>query len=131
MQLEVQESEIFCFSFFFFSIFTLCFLCFQVGSIAICFFHSCGCVFSSGCNGAALPKCIFGLSWGTEFSERMQLCSCRINYTSSNCNICEPIFLRSSSESVSTIQSSSSRIAGQRYVHGSLSYCKPPFLRKT
>jgi hypothetical protein len=71
------------------------------------FFIHLGVIFS-GCNGAALPKCIFGVSWGAEFSKRMQLCSCRINYTSSNCNICLPIFLRDSSESVSTIQSSGS-----------------------
>lgn len=73
----------------------------------------------SGCNGQAISKRLSGFSWLAKFPKRVQFCSCRVHYTSSNTNICQPILIWAPGGSVSQIQSSGSRIAISKYVHGS------------
>lgn len=42
---------------------------------------------NSGCHGPAISKFIFGCNWHAQFQNRMQLCSCRLDYTSGHCII--------------------------------------------
>jgi len=64
----------------------------------------------SECNGLAILKCLSGFIWLAKFPSRMQLCSIRFNYPSSNCSADQSVQLWGSSISVSAIQSSCSWI---------------------
>lgn len=68
-------------------------------SLLFIFYANC----CSGCNGSAISKCLSGFNWVAQFPKRVQFCSCRVNYTSSNCNICQPILIWASGGSVSQI----------------------------